>query len=118
MKFLIDENISPKITNFLKRISISAENVFSLNLQSKEDTDIIELLREENRILITFDKEFGNILNYPVGSNPGIIILRIKPKTVDNTEFALSRIFNKFKPSELYKKLVIVDNNKIRIREK
>jgi predicted nuclease of predicted toxin-antitoxin system len=58
-QFLIDENLSPLIASYLKRLGYRAKTVPELNLKGKTDQEIIEFSKKNGRIIITGDQEFG-----------------------------------------------------------
>ena len=67
--FLTDENIPPKIIEFLRSSSkgYDVADVRERNLSRISDAELIEIAKKEERILLTFDKHFSNILTYPRG---------------------------------------------------
>jgi predicted nuclease of predicted toxin-antitoxin system len=68
------------------------------------------------RALVTMDADFGNILRYPAAGTPGVVWLRLHPPTEAGIEAAVDRILGKLGAQNLEGKLVIVDEDKIRIR--
>ena len=82
-------------------------------LCSKDDLSIINFAIRTNRILITLDRDFANILKYKPGTNPGIIILRPAYPATSTKIIRLLKNINKLK---IEKSLVIVMPSKIRIR--
>jgi hypothetical protein len=53
---------------------------------------------------------------YPVGSHAGVIRLRVWPTTIETTLQGLSRVFRDIAPEHLSGSLVIVDQDRIRLR--
>ena len=58
-KFLVDENLSPKTTQFLRGLGLDVTDVSEANLRGKSDDKIYKYALEKKLILITFDHEFG-----------------------------------------------------------
>ena len=53
---------------------------------------------------------------YPVGSHAGVIRLRVWPTTIETTLQGLSRVFRDVTTEHLSGSLVIVDQDRIRLR--
>lgn len=53
MKVLLDENITPKVIIYLKRLGYDVESIQSYGLQGISDKEVLELAVREERILIT-----------------------------------------------------------------
>lgn len=84
-------------------------------LSGFSDEEIIRLCIEENRLLLTFDSDFNNIFRFPIGSNPGIILIKIKPTTI---EISTPTILSFLKKNEPSKGLTIITKTKVRICKK
>ena len=61
-------------TGLLRSLDIDAIDARDAGLKGAIDVKIFEYAQKEGRIIITRDKEFGNILKYPLGSHCGIIV--------------------------------------------
>jgi len=70
----------------------------------------------QQAMVITFDEDFGDLRNFPLGTHHGIIRLRVWPTTEDLTIKALERVFESVSIDELRGALVIVDSNRVRLR--
>jgi predicted nuclease of predicted toxin-antitoxin system len=75
MKFLIDVNIERFIINALKTEGYDVKTVVSIN-PTFTDKEIIELAHNEKRIILTNDKDFGELVFNPKESTSGIILFR------------------------------------------
>ena len=76
LKFLVDESSGKKLFNHLVECSYDAKFVTEI-LPGANDEKVLELAEKENRILITNDKDFGELvfrLNRP---SFGTILLRL-----------------------------------------
>ncbi len=70
---------------------------------------VIELARNESRVLITHDKDFGDTRVYPPENHPGIIILRIHPPGLPKTITGLEALLKSFSPGGFDHKLILLD---------
>jgi len=117
MKFLADECIYVATVKLLRDLGYDVISIKELNLSSLSDEKVLELAKKENRLLITFDQEFGNIFKFPLGTYPGIIIIKVKPQTIENTNSVLQKFLKKTSLEIISKALVIIDKRKTRIRK-
>ena len=76
MKLLIDENISPELTLFLRSHGHDVKSI-SECCKGLDDEKVAEIAVTEGRVIVTFDLDFGELYrNFGAGS----IILRLRTK--------------------------------------
>lgn len=83
MKFIADENLGTKVPKFLrnKGIDIIAIADFAWG---KSDPDILSIANKEERVLITLDKDFGELIFKENLIHSGIILFRLKDESINN----------------------------------
>ena len=91
MKFVADENIPIKVVERLKNENIEIESIVKIQVGLK-DEEIAKISEREKAVLITFDKDFGEIIFRKSIKPFRVILLRIPPKSVDYI-FEFYRIF-------------------------
>ncbi|MBA4311527.1 MAG: hypothetical protein C0417_02745 [Chlorobiaceae bacterium] len=116
MKFLLDQNISPKTTAYLCNLGHDAVDTRILKLGEASDEDLWKLSVSEKRILITFDLDFADVREYPHRFGPGIIVFRTRSTTSATVNSQLRYIFDHFSEQDLQGKLIIITENRIRFR--
>lgn len=117
IRILANENISPKTVRFLKSLGFDAKRITDFG-KSLKDVNIIEIAKNENRIILTFDLDFGEIF-YRAGEGKfGVWVLRVKPQTVETAEKVLTMFINSavFKKADLYRSMFILSPHRIRRR--
>ncbi|MBI2043772.1 DUF5615 family PIN-like protein [Candidatus Pacearchaeota archaeon] len=77
MKFFLDANIPNSSTGIFKELNYDVQHARDIGMANSLDSEIINYSTKNKRILVTKDLDFGNILNYPVKSHVGVIILRL-----------------------------------------
>ena len=113
-KFLVDESSGKKLCNFLCQNKFDAVFVGDLFPESL-DINILEFAEKEQRILITNDKDFGELVFRLRKPSIGVIFLRLKKDTPENKqEYTLNIITNFFE--KLENNFFIVTEDKVRIR--
>ena len=118
MKFILDECMPRSSNEILKLLKLDFLDSEHAGLLGKSDMNYIIFARRTNRILITLDKDFSNILMYKPGNNPGIVVLRPNyPITSIKVDRLLYKFLKKAKRLNIEKTLVVVTPAKIRIRK-
>ena len=113
MKFLLDENVSRTLSRGLNGSGFSAVSVFEVNLASASDEEIIAFAGKRKFIIITHDKDFGNLIRFPVQHHYGVILLRFHNQRPQNVLTHLLDFLKKHK--SLKSRLVILREDGFRI---
>lgn len=113
MKFLLDENISPKIGYWLKEqkyeIKLAAEDLHQFS-----DTKILETAAVGDFILITTDKDFADLVYAQSLKHKGIVLFRLR---INTSEFMMKRLQALLKKHKnLSNKFIVVGDSRIRIK--
>ena len=83
-------------------------------LAGTKDADVLALAVRENRLLVTQDKDFGELaFRSRLPATCGIVLFRVTPVPALVTEVAL-RVF--FATADLRGKFVVVETNRVRER--
>lgn len=111
MKFLIDANLGRKFTKLINKAGYDA--VFINDILAKAlDEDVLTLGERESRVIITNDKDFGELI-FKIGKpSAGIILFRTSiadpEKRFDMIKDALDKAEGKF---------IVVRKGQIRVRD-
>jgi len=116
IKFLVDENIPSGVTRFLRDRGFDVKEVGGAEDAGASDDAIMALARKEERILLTFDKHFANILTYPPHSHHGIIRIRIHPPLIDEFNRALDQLMKNFDLNAIGGSLIVLEHEGFRVR--
>lgn len=74
--FFADENISPVVVGFLRNNGCDVKDAHGANMVSAKDTDWLALAYTENRVIITQDSDFSQLVFTQPINFIGIIFLR------------------------------------------
>lgn len=106
MKFLLDENIGKSLARFLTQLGHTTLRVKVIK-PGINDFQVLSLSVERNAILITEDKDFGELVFKNKQTHCGVILLRLIDQTSENTKQALIFLLSKY-PRDLESKFVVV----------
>jgi predicted nuclease of predicted toxin-antitoxin system len=117
-KIKLDENFPPDLIEIFETAGIDASSVLKQKISGIDDDNLYTLCIKEERVIVSFDLDFSNIIRYPADKTPGIIVCRIRKKmTLEDIKNLCSKLVLVIKSTELEGKLIIVEGNKIRIRK-
>lgn len=94
MKFLLDENISKKVAQYLKQLGHSTTRIRE-KFPGIPDYRVLEISNDKNLILITADKDFGELIFKSGYTSQSIILLRLKDQTSENSIKALRKVLDR-----------------------
>ena len=77
MKFKIDENLPVEFAELLLEAAYDAVTVAAQALQGRDDSTVVDVCVQEERVLVTLDLDFADIRMYPPQDFPGFIVLRV-----------------------------------------
>lgn len=76
MRLKLDENVDSRVATLLRDAGHEPASVQEEGLQGEEDESLYEHCIGEDRVLVTLDLDFSNVLRYPPEPTPGIVVLR------------------------------------------
>lgn len=116
-EFIIDACLPRSSTKLLRELGYDAVDAREVSLGRTEDADISAYAQKEGRILVTRDKGFGNLLQYPLGSHQGIVVLRLPSTyTANQINKVLKKFLEDVKVEKLKKRLAVVELARYRLR--
>ena len=77
MKIKLDENLGNRGKNIFLQYGFDVLTVYDQNLQSSSDDKLIQICKEEKRILVTLDLDFSNPLVFNPSLYLGIAVIRL-----------------------------------------
>ncbi len=116
MRFLVDECTGPSVASWLRSLGYDVYSVYDQN-PGMSDKDIIEKAHIENRVIITNDKDFGEMV-YRIGkTHAGVILLRLEDERSKSKKQILSYIIENYQ-GEIDNSFIVATEQRIRIARK
>src|SRR4051812_46183989 len=81
MNFLIDENIHADVVAWLRSRGQDVVYVAE-SLLGSSDEELLAIARKEHRILVTDDKDFGELIFHRRVLSSGVILLRLTDRSI------------------------------------
>lgn len=116
MKFLADMGVSMTTIGALRRSGREAVHLSELGKITLPDHEIVVLARDEGRVILTFDLDFGTLLAYARTSKPSVIIFRLRDQTPASVTPRLMLILEACEEVLSSGAVVAVDDEGYRIR--
>lgn len=114
MKFLLDECVGPTVERWLAERRYDARSIQSYKLQGSDDEAVLKKAFDENRILITCDKDFGDIVFRGRGMHCGVVLLRLINERPSNKIAIIDEVLKKHE-HELDSNFVVAAPGSIRV---
>jgi predicted nuclease of predicted toxin-antitoxin system len=116
MKFLADMGVSKSTVQALRDNGHDAVHLNEEGLHRLLDSQILEKGRQEGRVVLTFDLDFGELLAAGLHDSPSVIIFRLHDATPPSVLPKLKEVVAK-EPAALQQGvIVIVEDSRYRIR--
>jgi len=117
VKFLIDNSLSPLLSEAIQTALHDSVHVRDYGLQKADDETIFDRAANENRVVISTDTDFGTILVNRQATNPSVILFRGESPHRPELQAALL-LANLANLEELLDRgsIIIVEAGRIRVR--
>lgn len=114
MKFLADEGVDRNIVDGLRQFGFDVFYVID-ETRSLDDDVLLQIAANEDRILITKDKDFGELVYRLNKIHSGVILLRMEGLTTQERAGIVCPLILKYK-EQLHNSFTVIQKRFIRIR--
>lgn len=112
LKFLANVNIEKPITDFLTKNGFDVKLVTDID-KRMPDVNVCKIANNEQRVILTNDKDFGEIVYLQKMVSYGIILLRIQKQNSFEKITLLEKLLNNYS-EKIINHFVIVTKEKFR----
>ena len=114
MRFLADENIHADIVEWLR--SSGHDVIYAAeSLAGNADEVLLDLARHQERVLVTDDKDFGELVFHRRLVSEGILLIRLSSPRIEDRLRRLAEVWKLMEP-HLKGSFVVLGDKKVRIR--
>ena len=116
LKFLVDVGVGKKVEEFLYNLNYDTRAIREINPRMTDDK-IIDIAAKENRMIITMDKDFGELVYNSGLTHSGVLLLRTENCSSEEKVKILSEILTNYS-DKIKDKFCVFQKDKLRIRKK
>ncbi|MFB6274054.1 MAG: DUF5615 family PIN-like protein [Salinibacter sp.] len=120
--FLADESLPGPTVERIQSWGYDIKTAREDGLCGAADPQVFDAARSEDRVLLTADKDFGDIRTFPPSTHAGVIVLRITPRdaaeNMSKIHAVLDRLLSEIPEDEYAGTLFTVDRHKYRKRKR
>jgi predicted nuclease of predicted toxin-antitoxin system len=117
MRLKLDENIDERLAEVLRQAKHDTTTVRGQSLHGVEDPELYTRCITEDRVLVTLDLDFSNVLRYPPEKTSGIIVLRGPDDLFPTVRVLIDTLLEALITDNPSGHLWIVEPGRIRIHE-
>ncbi|MDH7513881.1 MAG: DUF5615 family PIN-like protein [Clostridiales bacterium] len=115
LKFLVDVGVGKKTEKWLQENGYDTKNVRDISPRMS-DKEILQVAASEGRVVVTMDKDFGELVHNSRLPHGGVLLLRLEPAPSDKKAKTVQKILTQYSDIILNMFSVYKDG-KIRIRK-
>lgn len=116
MKFLADMGVSMTTVDLLRQAGEAVVHLRDEGLHRLPDDEILEKARREQRVVLTFDLDFGDLLAAGGNATPSVILFRMRNQTPAAVTPRLFRVLDACRAELERGAIVIVEDERYRLR--
>ena len=116
MRFLADMGVDVRIVEWLRREGHDARHLRDEGLQRMPDSDIFDKAISEDRIVLTFDLDFGEIAALSRGRRSSVILFRLHNARTPHVIARLGAVLERSGEALGQGAVVLVEDSRHRIR--
>ncbi len=116
MRFLADMGVSPKTVSLLQSLGHDAVPLHDEDQDQLPDSAILQKARDEQRVLLTHDLDFGELIAASKGAMPSAVIFRLRNMHPEQVNHYLHRILSQHQGMLERGAILSVSEGQIRVR--
>lgn len=115
LKFLVDVGVGRQVEKWLKEKGYNIESIRDKD-PKMDDEEILGIAVSEGRMVITMDKDFGELVYNSKLLHKGVLLLRVEEANADEKIKIIKEILEKYSDS-LFEKFCVFKDGRLRIRK-
>ncbi len=114
LRLLVDVGVGKKVERWLQEHGCDVKSIRNIN-PWMSDKEILKIAVSEKRLVITMDKDFGELIYNSGLPHRGVLLLRLEDAASDKKVEIVSKIMEKYS-DRLMDVFAVFKNGKLRIR--
>lgn len=114
MKFLLDESADSRLTSYLNNYGHNVTVIARDYPHALSDQEVLSIAKREGRILITNDRDFGELIFHQRLAHSGVILFRLRTTALAAKLSRLDYVLSRY--SKHLNKFVVVTDYHVRVR--
>jgi predicted nuclease of predicted toxin-antitoxin system len=114
MRFLLDENVDYRLAAFLRGLGHDVAAIAHEHKESIADREVLRIALREQRILLTNDHDFGELIVRQELAHSGVVLFRLKSEAMDVKCARLSYVLDHY--SDRMHQFLVLTDQRVRIR--
>lgn len=115
IKFVLDVGVGKKVESYLRDAGYEVISILDEN-PSMKDNDILIIAVRENAMVVTMDKDFGELVFREQQFHSGVLLLRLEDATGEEKAAVVKHILENYE-AEINGNFCVFQNGKLRIRQ-
>jgi len=116
LKIFADQCVYAGVVEALREEGFDVIWAREISLRKAPDEGIFNFAISQRRILLTFDREFGNFFKFDIAKSFGVVIILVKHRSIEGIISDTLSFFRKFQKKNFKSTLFIVYQDLVRIR--
>ncbi|MCW6039039.1 DUF5615 family PIN-like protein [Spirulina subsalsa FACHB-351] len=116
MKLLLDQDVYQGTVRFLLELNHDILQVEEIGMAQASDEEILKAAKGQNRILVTRDRDYGNLV-FVQAIHVGVIYLRLSLAHLSRVHSILSHVLEIYSQERLSKSFVVIESTGYRLRD-
>ena len=116
MRFLVDECLSPRVADLLVKTGHDAVHVIDRGLAGHEDSEVLAHAANDDRVLLSADTDFGQLLAVSRDRTPSVILLRRSVRRPEVVASVILANLNQVAEELARGAFVVITDQRVRLR--
>lgn len=118
VRFLVDEDMPSSSVAVFERHDYEVTSIRALGMRGAPDEEVMDRAFDNDEIIVTRDKDFGDVLRYPTDTHPGAVIIRLPyTYTAEQINDRLDTFLSELDETLLGNSILVLELGRYRIRE-
>ena len=111
----LDETVPDSVGTILRKAGHDVAFARDQQLAGVADHQVLAVASSENRVLISFDRGFTNVIQHPPDATAGIVVMRLREQTLPRMRRVAAVLGELLVREDIRGRLWVLDESRLRI---